>query len=216
MAIKIPNVAHYLNGGCGRCELYQTSACKVQSWSNELKALLALVAETELEESIKWGQPCFTLNGKNVLMIGCLKDAAVLGYFKGALLSDPEKLLVAPGKNSRYVRQFRFQSLSEIENLAVTILAYTKEAIQLERDGKKVDKPSKNEEIIPELATVFERDKQLKNAFYALTPGRQRGYLLHFEQAKQAKTRLARIEKWRDTILNGEGMHDAYRKGKRQ
>jgi uncharacterized protein YdeI (YjbR/CyaY-like superfamily) len=215
MGTKIPNVDHFLSDGCGRCERYQTSTCKVHSWQKELMALRAIVADTELEETIKWGQPCYTLNGKNVLVISCLNDAAVLGFFKGALLSDRKKVLVAPGKNSRFARQFRFESLGEIEDLASTIATYVDEAIRLEREGKEVENLAKNETIIPELAAVFEKDEPFENAFNALTPGRQRGYLIHFEQAKQPKTRFARIEKWREAILKGEGMHDAYRKSKK-
>jgi uncharacterized protein YdeI (YjbR/CyaY-like superfamily) len=205
-------IQQYLLDGCMRCKLGGSPQCKVNRWREELMYLLEFVKKTQLQLEMKWGVPCFTYKSKNVLTVSALKDFACISFFKGSLLVDSAEKLIQPGPNSQAGRYFRFTSIQEIEENSDLILSYIKEAIELEESGKKVR--FSNE--LPELPIEFERyldeDPILSNAFHALTPGRQRGYILYFSQPKQEKSRINRIEKCIDLILNGEGLHDAYKK----
>lgn len=141
--------------------------------------------------------------------MAAFKDYCTISFFKGALLKDSKKLLTSPGENSQATRQFRFTSLKEIEKLSSSIKAYIKEAIELEKQGKKIEfKQTTNDLMIAELETAFKKNAKLKKAFYALTPGRQRAYLLFFSQAKQSATRTSRIEKSTVAILKGKGLNE--------
>ena len=215
MQIKNPKVDTYLIDGCGRCEYYKTPQCKVHSWPEELKLLRQIVLDTGLTEDYKWSQPCYTYQNKNVLIVSALKDAATLSFFKGALLDDPKGLLIKPGKSSQSARYMRFTSMDSIMKEEPYIKAFILEAIENEKAGKKV-KFKKNPEPIPEeLITKFEEFPEFKTAFEALTPGRQRGYILYFSKPKQSKTRTSRIEKCIPQILRGEGIHDGYKSKKK-
>ncbi len=164
---------------------------------------------TGLTECIKWGFPCYTDNGKNITMIGALKDACVLSFFKGSLLSDPEGILHKAGPNSEVARILKFSSTSEIEEYAAHIVSFISQAIELERAGATVERARPEQENWPEeLEEVMQRVPNLREAFLALTPGRQRGYLIYFSSAKNASTRIARIEKYIDTIFKGKGWND--------
>lgn len=204
-----PLIDEYLAHGCGRCSLYDTPACKVFTWQEELKQLRLILSETSLNEELKWSNPCYTYNGKNVLMMACFKDFATIAFFKGALLKDPEQLLEFPGENSQSSKRFRFTSVEQIIELEPVIKQYVEEAIEIEKSGKKVD-TSKNKEMEypEELVTKFEEDSRLEEAFEALTPGRKRGYILYFTGAKQSATRTNRIEKYAPKIMSGKGFHD--------
>lgn len=205
----------YLVDGCGRCSLYKTPECKVQTWQEELKQLRRLVLECGLSEDFKWSQPCYTYNGNNMLLVTAFKGFATLSFFKGALLKDPEKLLVAPGANSQATRQFRFTDPQQIIDQAKIIKQYVYEAIEVEKAGLKVKYTKQPEPIPEELEEEFKLHPNFKRAFENLTPGRQRGYILHFSQPKQSKTRKSRIERYIPQILNGEGIHDAYKSTKK-
>ncbi|MBN8693159.1 MAG: DUF1801 domain-containing protein [Bacteroidetes bacterium] len=202
-------VDQYLIDGCGRCKLYKTPQCKVHTWSTELKVLRAIIQDCGLTEELKWSVPCYTFENKNVLILAAFKDYCSVSFFKGALLKDAKKLLSSPGENSQAARQFRFTSVKEIEKLSTNIKAYIKEAIELEKQGKKIEFKQTSEDLmIEELESAFKKNASLKKAFYALTPGRQRGYLLFFSQAKQSATRASRIEKCTAAILKGKGLND--------
>ncbi|MBL7895351.1 MAG: DUF1801 domain-containing protein [Bacteroidia bacterium] len=202
-------VDQYLIDGCGRCKLYKTPQCKVHAWSTELKVLRAIIQECGLTEELKWSVPCYTFENKNILILAAFKEYCSVSFFKGALLKDAKKLLSTPGENSQAARQFRFTSVKEIEKLSTNIKAYIKEAIELEKQGKKIEfKQTANDLMIEELENAFKKNAHLKKAFYALTPGRQRGYLLFFSQAKQSATRASRIEKCTLAILKGKGLND--------
>ncbi|HOI32432.1 MAG TPA: DUF1801 domain-containing protein [Bacteroidales bacterium] len=205
-----PLVDQYLVNGCMRCELGGTPHCKVHNWTAELHLLRDIVLASGLMEELKWGVPCYTLNGKNVLNISALKHSVVIGFFKGALLQDEHDLLKKPGENSRFTRLMKFTSTSQITANEEEIRDFIKQAIRIEQDGLKVNVAENAISIPGELLQTFESDPLLKKAYYSLTPGRQRGYALYFSQAKQSKTRLARIEKYKDKILRGEGLHDGY------
>ena len=206
-----PKVDAFLVDGCGRCALYKTPDCKVISWQLVIEALRAVALQTELVEDFKWSQPCYTLNNKNVLLISAFKEYAFISFLKGSLLKDPQEVLVAPGKNSQADRRLCFTTVTEVLAMEATIKAYIEEAITLEKQGAEVVYKSEPEPIPDELEAAFALDEDFRKAFYALTPGRQRGYIIYFSQAKQSKTRAARIEKWRPKIFAGEGMHDGYK-----
>ena len=208
-------VDQYLIDGCGRCKFYKTPRCKVNSWRDLLKKLRAIVLECGLQEEYKWSQPCYTFNGKNVLIKTAFKGYAALSFFKGALLKDSDALLVAAGKSSQSGRLWRFTKIRDVIDSEKLIKAYITEAIAVEKAGLKVEFKQNLEPVPEELEKMFDKNKGLKKAFYSLTPGRQRGYILYFSQPKQSKTRNARIEKWIPKILNGIGMHDEYRSSKK-
>lgn len=177
-------------------------------WPEELRALRKILLDCGLTEEFKWRGPCYTFDGGNVAVIWGFKENVALGFFKGVLLKDPEGLLVAPGDNSRAVRMFRFTGLDQIKAIESTIRTYVREAIELEKAGAKVDLP-KDDMVYPEeLLAALEEDPELQEAFEALTPGRKRGYALHFAQPKQSATRVSRIEKSRDRILAGKGLQE--------
>jgi len=191
-----------------RCSLGATPACKVLLWTDILEFLRQLILETELREERKWGVPTYTLNGKNVVILGVFKDSCVLSFFKGQLLPDPKRLLELPGPNSREGRILRFTKLSQATLLEKDIRHYLKEAILVEQSGKKVVPSSSPQELPEELHQKFAEHPGLETAFFTLTPGRQRGYVMHFSEAKQSTTRLNRIEKYVPKIFAGKGMLD--------
>lgn len=202
------NVDLYLEEGCGRCALYRTPRCKVHTWPEELKQLRRIALDCDLHEEFKWSQPCYTYKAGNILMVTAFKEYAALAFFKGALLEDLHGILVAPGESSQSARQVRFTSVKGILELEPILKAYIYEAIEVEKAGLKV-KFKKNPEPIPEeLLKKFNEEPALKTAFKALTPGRQRGYILHFSQPAQSKTRESRIEKCMENILKGKGLND--------
>jgi len=179
-----------------------------ERWRQELLALRRILLDCGLTETFKWSSPCYTIDGGNVALLWGFKDSATLGFFKGVLLKDPEGLLVAPGENSRSSRVLRFTELDEITSRDQVIREYVLEAAALEKAGARVDLPKDDLAYPEELIAALEADPQLQAAFETLTPGRRRGYVLHFAQPKQAATRRARIDKSRARILAGKGMHD--------
>lgn len=207
-----PLVDEFLADGCGRCKYHATPQCKVKKWMLELETLRQIALESGLKEDRKWGFPVYTLEGKNIIMLGAFKDFCTMSFFKGVLLKDSKKILVQHGENSQSARIAKFTNEAGIQQVAATLQLYIQEAIELEKKGEKVVFEKQAEPIPEELVVQFEKMPALKTAFYALTPGRQRGYILHFSQPKQSATRLSRIEKCMDKIMKGEGMHDEYKK----
>lgn len=201
-----PLVDQYLDIGCGRCSLGGTPQCKVHFWPQELNVLRLLILDCGLTEEVKWDVPCYTFNGKNILILAALKNYCSISFFKGALLSDEDKLLSKPGESSQGGRVMKFTSVEQIVELEPSIKAYIFEAIEVEKAGLKIKVKKELDPLPVELVEAFKNDKILEAAFYNLTPGRQRGYVLFFNQAKQAKTRIVRIEKSRADILIGKGM----------
>lgn len=198
----------YLENGCGRCSYYRTPECKVHSWTGELLELRRIVLECGLTETLKWKQPCYTYANKNVVIVTAFKDYAALAFFKGSLLKDPGGILVSPGKNSQAARQLRFTSQEEVIELEPIIKKFIVEAIELEKAGRKVAFKKQPEAVPWELQEKLDADPAFSAAFQALTPGRQRGYILYFSQAKQSKTRTARIDKCVSRILAGKGWNE--------
>ena len=204
-----PNVDQYLVEGCMRCKYGGTPDCKVNTWREHLKLLRNIVIDCGLTEDFKWKQPCYTYNDRNVLLVTAFKEFATISFFKGALLSDGQGLMAAPGDNSQAYRQLRFTSIDQILELEAEIRAYIFEAIEIEKAGLKINFAQKEELVYPEeLTEILNKDARLKEAFENLTPGRQRGYILFFSAAKQSQTRKTRIEKYIPNILTGKGMQD--------
>ncbi|MEZ4905134.1 MAG: YdeI/OmpD-associated family protein [Spirosomataceae bacterium] len=204
-----PKVDVFFEDGCGRCPLGGTPQCKVHDWHNELKLLRNIVLDCGLTEELKWGVPCYTFQKTNVILLGAFKESCTLSFLKGTLLQDEHGILSKPGENSQSARLIRFTHAKEIIEMKALLKAYIYESIEIERAGLKVDFKAKNELVYPkELQIELDKDPSLKAAFEALTPGRQRGYLLYIAAPKQAKTRAARIEKYRQKILDGRGFHD--------
>jgi len=190
-----------------KLDAYFSEATK---WYGELNKLRMIVRGCGLAEDMKWRQPCYTVDDGVVLLISPFKDYCALAFFKGALLKDPHGILVAPGENSQAVRQARFTTVQQITELEAVLKTYIEEAIEIQKAGLKVQKnPALS--IPEELQRKLDETPALKTAFEALTPGRQRAYLMHFTQPKQSKTREARIEKSIPQILDGKGLDDDYR-----
>lgn len=179
-----------------------------KQWQAEIKMLRTILLACKLEETYKWGQPCYTVNDKNIVIIAPFKAHCDLGFFNGVLLKDAKGLLVKPGTNTQASRQLRFKSISEIEKLKSVITNYIKEAIKNEVDGIKPIMEKPEAIVVEELDAIFKKNVPLKKAFTALTPGRQRAYLIYFSGAKQSETRIARIEKHTAGILAGRGIND--------
>ena len=182
---------------------------KAKKWQAEIEKLRLIVLDCGLTEELKWGCPCYTDQKTNIVLIHVFKEYCALLFFKGALLSDAHHILIQQTKNVQAARQMRFTSTREIAKLEPVIKAYVYEAIEVEKAGLKVEYKKTSEFKIPEEFQIkLDRNKTLKTAFYALTPGRQRAYLFHFSQPKLSKTREARVEKSIKQILKGKGLDD--------
>lgn len=182
---------------------------KKTKWQDEYSELRMLVLDCGVTEELKWGCPCYTNNKSNIVLIHGFKEYCALLFMQGALLKDPKKILVQQTENVQSARQIRFTNIEEILKNKTTIKAYIKEAIKVDKAGLKVQLKKTTEYKIPiEFQNVLDDMSELKTAFTALTPGRQRGYLLYFSSAKQSKTRETRIEKYIEKILKGKGLDD--------
>jgi len=182
---------------------------KEKRWSAEFAALRQLCLASGLNEELKWGQACYDLDGRNVVLIHGFKDYCALLFMKGALLNDPKGILIQQTKNVQAARQIRFASLADINKQNAAVKAYLREAIAVEKSGAKVEMKSAAQFDVPEeFLKPLDDDPKLAEAFHALTPGRQKGYLLHFAGAKQSATRAARVEKHVPRILKGLGLDD--------
>lgn len=202
------SVDSYLQEGCGRCDRFQTPDCVVHLWTEPLVALRALLRETELVEEMKWGSPCYTLGGKNVIMIASRKESCSLSFMKGAALSDFKNLLEKPGPNTKIARVVNFRSLEEVHSVRPELKKLVQEAIEVERSGKEVVVDEDPDPIPEELKERLAEDPKVAEAFEALTPGRKRSYYIHISGAKQSATRARRVEKCIPKILAGKGFHD--------
>lgn len=181
---------------------------RTTQWHDETEKLRTILLECKLTEELKWGKPCYSFEGNNIAIIQGFKENCALMFFKGALMKDPKGVLEKPGESSQAARRIMFTSTKQIATLKGTIKAYVHEAIELEKAGSKVTFAKNPEPIPAELEQKMADDRALKNAFYALTPGRQRAYILHFSAPKQSKTRASRIEKCTQQILAGKGLND--------
>ena len=182
---------------------------KVQKWQKEIRKLREIVLDCNIVEELKWGCPCYSFEKKNIVLIHVFKEYCAFLFFKGALLKDKKGILIQQTENVQSGRQARFTSLQQIVKLEKTLKAYIYEAVEVEEAGLKVPLKKTAEFKMPEeFKNKLDKLPALKKAFYELTPGRQRGYLLYFSSAKQSKTREARIEKYVERILDGKGLED--------
>lgn len=182
---------------------------RTEKWQKEMEKLRMIVLDYQLTEELKWGVPCYTVKNNNVVLIQSFKDYCALLFVKGSLLSDTDGILIQQTENVQAGRQVRFTNISQIIKLEATLKAYIFEAAEIEKAGLKVEFKKTAEYNIPEeLKVKFNEMPVLKTAFEFLTPGRQRAYIFYFSQAKQAKTRESRIEKYIPQILNGKGLDD--------
>jgi len=180
-----------------------------KQWQEEFKKLRAILLESELTEEFKWGGPCYTLQGKNVVIINPLKESCALAFFKGALLKDAHGVLTRPGQHTQSARWLKFASVREIAEMRSILKAYIREAIEVEKSGVKLKLRKTSDLKMPEeLQLMLDEFPDLKAAFEALTPGRQRNYIYHCSAPKQSKTREARVQKCMPQILKGKGLLD--------
>jgi uncharacterized protein YdeI (YjbR/CyaY-like superfamily) len=182
---------------------------KDTQWQKEYEKLRKIILDCGLIEELKWGCPCYTFENTNVVLIHGFKEYCALLFFKGALLNDPNGILIQQTKNVQSARQIRFTNVKEIVKMEKVLKAYVYEAIEVERAGLKVKLKKTSEFKVPEeFQKRLDKNSALKKAFDALTPGRQRAYIFYFSQAKQSKTRETRVEKYIKQILNGKGLDD--------
>lgn len=182
---------------------------RLEKWKSELIKLRELILDCGLKEEYKWRNPCYTDNGKNIVIIGYTKAFCSISFLKGELLPDPHNILRKAGPNSRSGKYIPFTSLNEVNENEAAVRDYISEAINAERKGLKIDYSKDQELELPiELIEKFNKSPRFKEAFNKLTKGRQRGYLIHFSGAKQPKTRISRIEKYESRIFNGKGIFD--------
>ncbi|HWZ04188.1 MAG TPA: YdeI/OmpD-associated family protein [Mucilaginibacter sp.] len=185
---------------------------KAEKWQEELEKLRMICLDCGLTEELKWDQPCYTFQQRNIVIIGELKESCALSFFKGALLEDANGILLKPGEHTQSGRWIKFTSVREIAEMEPTLKAYIYEAIEVEKAGLNVILKTTADYIIPEeFQHKLDAIPALKTAFNALTPGRQRAYLLYFSAPKQSKTRESRVEKYIPQILSGKGLNDDYR-----
>jgi uncharacterized protein YdeI (YjbR/CyaY-like superfamily) len=193
---KDPQVAKYIEG--------------MRAWRAELEALRPVLLGAGLVEEFKWYKPCYTHEGSNVVIFQAFKEMCALLFFKGALLEDPDQALKAQGENTRSALRLEFRSVADVTAARETVAGLVQDAVRVEQDGLSVPKrgPTDNEPYPEELDAVLDADPALCEAWERLTPGRRRGWLLHFKGATQSKTRVARIERATPRILEGFGMHE--------
>jgi uncharacterized protein YdeI (YjbR/CyaY-like superfamily) len=185
-------------------------AAGLKRWRDEFAALRTILLDTGLTEAFKWHKPCYTHAGKNIVIFQPFNDLCALMFFKGALLNDPEALLREQGENSRSSLRLEFRSVADVTGVKSAVRELVADAIRVEETGLRVQKPAPptHRDYPDELLALMAADAAFREAFERLTPGRQRGYLLHFNAAKQSATRTARIERAQDRIMDGFGMHD--------
>ncbi len=184
---------------------------KAKKWQKEFETLRIIILDCQLTEELKWGKPCYTFQKSNIVLIHGFKEYCALLFVKGALLKDANGILITQTENTQAARQIRFTNVQEIVEMEPILKAYIYEAIEVEKAGLKVNYKKTNEFIIPqEFQNKLDKLPAIKTAFDALTPGRQRAYILYFSQPKQSKTREARIEKHVQQILDGKGLNDKY------
>jgi len=210
MAPKSMNaqVDAYLTQGCMRCKLGGTPNCKVHKWEEELSRLRAILLDCGLTEELKWSQPCYTYQKRNVVIMSAFKEFCALNFMKGSLLKDTYGILVKPGENTQVGRQIRFTNVEDIIKMEPILKEYVHEAMEIEKSGQRPTIKGNPEPMPVEFQRKLDEMPDLKTAFEALTPGRQRAYILYFSAPKQSKTRESRIEKCMPKILDGKGLSD--------
>lgn len=204
----ITEIEDFFSKGCGRCERFATPACSANQWHDGLTGLRAICRSAGLVETVKWGHPCYMHAGRNIVLIGALQGDFRLNFFNAALMKDPDGLLERQGPNTQHPDSIRFTASGQVEARAASIRAYLLEAMAYADAGILPVKVPQAWELPDELVDAMDADPELADAFHALTPGRQRSYVIHLSSAKTAATRVSRIEKARPHILAGKGANE--------
>jgi len=198
------SVSEFLSAGCGRCHLAGTPQCKVVIHRELIEQIRELLLEFPFVETVKWGQLCYTSNGKNSVLLSAVKGAAVISFFRGFELPDPSGILEAPGNESRYARVIKWVNSADYKRSKSVMKSILSSAYELEFSASKVKPPQADMSYPEALSEVFTKDHLYKDAFESMTPGKQRGYLIYFRQAKQESTCKRRIESCREKVMKGE------------
>ena len=201
----ITDIEDYFSKGCGRCERFATPECSTRQWAGGLGDLRQICRESGLLETVKWGHPCYVHEGRNVAIIGAFRGDFRLNFFNAALMKDPESLLEKQGPNTQHAGMIRFTDNAQVARIGPVILSYLKEAKGYAEAGIKPPKEERDIELPDELVEALDADPDLAEAFHALTPGRQRSYVINLNSAKTSATRMSRIAKFREKILSGKG-----------
>ncbi|RNF33512.1 YdeI/OmpD-associated family protein [Paracoccus methylarcula] len=204
----IEDVEDYFTKGCGRCARFDTEACSTKLWAAGLAKLRGICLSADLEEVVRWGHPCFRHAGRNIAIIGAFQDSFVLGFFNAALMKDPENVLVKPGPNTQHADTIRFTGADQVAKMEQTLRAYLDEAKGYAEEGRTAPKTASTPDLPEELVEALDDDPELAEAFHALTPGRQRSYVINLNGTKRPETRRNRIAKFHDRILAGKGANE--------
>lgn len=204
----ITDIEDYFTKGCGRCERFATQACSTRQWDKGLQDLRRICLDVGLVETVKWGHPCYMCAGRNIAIIGAFRGDFRLSFFNAALMKDPEGALEKQGPNTKHPDMIRFTSNEDVTAKAHIIRSYLREAMGYAEDGIKPPKDESTIDLPDELAEALDADPELAEAFHALTPGRQKSYVINLNAAKKSETRISRIAKFRDRILAGKGAMD--------
>ncbi len=201
----ITRIEDYFTDGCGRCERFSTPDCSTRKWHQGLLALRRLCLQAKLIETLKWGHPCYMYADRNIVIIGALKGDFRLSFFDAALMKDRDRVLEKQGPNTQYPDMFRFTACSQVGEKESLVVAYIEEAMGYAASGMKAPKSKVELELPEELVEAMNCDPELAAAFQSLTPGRRKGYIINLQGAKRPATRMARISKFREKILQGKG-----------
>lgn len=201
----ITDVEDFFTKGCGRCDRFATPDCSTRQWIDGLNTLRRICREAGLEETVKWGHPCYMHAGRNIVLFGAFRDNYRLTFFNPGLMKDPEGVMEKQGANTRTPDMIRFTSNAQPAEMEPLLRAYIAEAMGYAEKGIKAPKVKTELEMPDELVEALDADPELAEAFYALTPGRQKSYAINLNSAKKAETRVARIEKFRPKIFAGKG-----------
>lgn len=201
----ITDVNDYFSKGCGRCLRFDSPDCSARLWRDGVNELRRIALDAGLEEVLKWGHPCYMHAGRNIAIIGAFRSYFSLSFFNEALMKDPERVLEKQGANAQHASLIRFKDEEEVIELEGIILSYLAEAMGYAKKGITPPKVEQDLELPDELVEALDADPELTEAFHALTPGRQKSYVINLNGAKKAETRVARIVKFRDKIIAGKG-----------
>ena len=201
----ISEIEEYFAKGCGRCERFATPDCSTRQWNRGLTDLRRICLSSGLNETVKWGHPCYMHGGRNVVILGAHRSDFRISFFYSALMKDPSGVLEKQGPNTQHADMIRFTENSQVAEMEPVLLNYLEEAMGYAKAGIKPPKEDTKIELPDELADALASDPELSDAFHGLTPGRQRSYVINLNSAKKPETRISRIEKFRDKILAGKG-----------
>lgn len=201
----ITDIEDYFSKGCGRCDRFATADCSTRQWEEGLHRLREICLSLELDEQVKWGHPCYVFAGRNIVLMGAFRTDFCLSFMNASLLKDPNRILEKRGPNTQTPDMIRFTSNDQVEGLEPIIRSYIGEAKGYAAAGVKPQKKKAAFSLPDELVEAMDHDPELAEAFHALTPGRQRSYVINLNSAKKAETRISRIMKFRPKILAGKG-----------